>query len=312
MDQNTLKMYLKNVYELEASVYSQKKLVDNVSYHIYNLRQIREKSLLQEETLDDYLDLDVAWVILKSSIASGPMLFFIFLMIKTEINGGLRRTGAFSLFMDWLRNIGWSLLLGLAIGLVIELVIVLVNFCRVRLENSKIKEKNQYIIAENEKNTKNARQKISLLNTELHDVQNQYEKTKDILNQYYSKNIIYPKYRNLVAVSSFYEYFCSGRCSQLEGHEGAYNIFETEVRLDKVICKLDEVIEQLEEIRNNQYMLYSAIKEGNRRIGVLSDQINKAVMSLDNIESHARVTEYYGEITAKNTEFLKWIHILDI
>ena len=78
----------------------------------------------------------------------------------------------------------------------------------------------------------------------------------------YSLDVIFPKYRNIIAVSSFYEYLLSGRCDKLEG---AYNIFESELRMNLIINKIDDVIKHLEKIEQHQYMLYSAIQENNKQ-----------------------------------------------
>lgn len=69
----------------------------------------------------------------------------------------------------------------------------------------------------------------------------------------------------MVMVCSLYEYVCAGRCDALEGHEGAYNLLETEIRLDKIVTRLDNVIEMLGRIQQNQYMVYSAIQDANRQ-----------------------------------------------
>src|SRR5699024_4797839 len=68
--------------------------------------------------------------------------------------------------------------------------------------------------------------------------------------------------------------FCSGRCSTLEGHEGAYNILENEIRLDRIITQFDKAISLLGQIRQNQFMLYSAINESNNRISGLMASVN--------------------------------------
>ena len=57
-------------------------------------------------------------------------------------------------------------------------------------------------------------------------------KTKDLLSELYSQDIIYPKYRNLPALTSMYEYFITGRCDEFAGPHGAYNLYEDEVRKD--------------------------------------------------------------------------------
>ena len=68
------------------------------------------------------------------------------------------------------------------------------------------------------------------------------KETKENLERVYAKNIIYPKYRNLPALTSIYEYYVTGRCEELSGPYGAYNLYEDEVRKDKIISQLNTVI----------------------------------------------------------------------
>lgn len=103
--------------------------------------------------------------------------------------------------------------------------------------------------------------KILFLQSELSQINAFLEKSQEHLQTVYNKNILFPKYRNLVAMCSLYEYICAGRCSTLEGHEGAYNLYETEMRLDQIITRLDKVIANLGAIRENQFMLFSAIQD---------------------------------------------------
>ena len=84
-------------------------------------------------------------------------------------------------------------------------------------------------------------------------------------------------------VSSIYEYLCAGRCTTLEGHEGAYNILELEIRLDRIITQLDRVIENLEAIRANQYTLYSCLKESNRKMDMLLREENRIAASMQHL-----------------------------
>lgn len=97
------------------------------------------------------------------------------------------------------------------------------------------------------------------------------------LEQIYKINIVFPKYRNLVALSSLYEYICAGRCYTLEGPEGAYNIYEAESRFDKIITRLDQVIVRLDAIRDNQYVLFSAMQEVNQKYDRLLDAVQTLV-----------------------------------
>lgn len=42
-----------------------------------------------------------------------------------------------------------------------------------------------------------------------------------------------------------------------------------------IIVKLDKIIENLENIKSNQYMLYSAIKESNKETNRIGQELNR-------------------------------------
>lgn len=115
----------------------------------------------------------------------------------------------------------------------------------------------------------------SLLCQEIEELNKHQTESKTRLSEIYEKNIVFPKYRNLVALSSLYEYICAGRCDALEGHEGGYNIYETEVRLDRIVTQLDMVIARLDAIRNNQFVLFSAIQEINQQCAGILDGVRE-------------------------------------
>ena len=125
----------------------------------------------------------------------------------------------------------------------------------------------------------------------------------------YSMNVLYPKYRNLVAVATMYEYFDSGRCTLLEGHEGAYNIYENEIRLNVILSKLSDILSRLEDIKNNQMTMYNTIKEGNRLTNQLCGNTERLIAQNKTITENTAITAYNSEITAANTEIMKFIAI---
>ena len=127
--------------------------------------------------------------------------------------------------------------------------------------------------------------KTIFLENQKKEVKKKLAISKERLQIIYQKNIIFPKYRNLAMACSLYEYICAGRCTELEGHEGAYNILEAEIRLDHIILQLDKVIAQLEQIRQNQFTLYSAVQECNRRLGLIMGSIREMAVSLNNFYS---------------------------
>lgn len=137
----------------------------------------------------------------------------------------------------------------------------------------------------------------------LKNCKNELIETNNVLKQYYDLGYIYPKYRGLIPVCTIYEYLDSGRCFRLEGHEGAYNLYENELRMNIILNKLNEIIYRLDDISSSQHLLANEIKSSNI-------QINNLCNSLENIESNAELTQYYSKLSAANTAYLKWINFL--
>ncbi len=69
------------------------------------------------------------------------------------------------------------------------------------------------------------------------------------LNDLYNEIGIHPKYRNINAISAFYDFISTGRCHTLEGRDGAYNLYEEQLQESKrenEIKRLEAVIEKLQ------------------------------------------------------------------
>ena len=130
------------------------------------------------------------------------------------------------------------------------------------------------------------------------------KETKENLEKVYAKNTIYPKYRNLPALTSIYEYYVTGRCEELSGTYGAYNLYEDEVRKDKIISQLNTVIANLEQIKQNQYKLYEQVcqiqSNTNRMVWELN-AIKGYVIELTNLTA---LNTYYNGVTALNTRIM--------
>lgn len=196
-------------------------------------------------------------------------------------------------------------LCGVAIGLILD------NMER----NSRMKENqenidyNWKVSQENNKMIQGVNQKIESIRKEISIIVNNRVRTEQILNKYYGLNIIYAKYQGLIPIASFYEYFKSGRCETLTGHEGAYNIYESELRMNVIISKLDIVINRLDEIRNSQYMLYDAINSSNNIAGRMLNTVNNLADNMVEVVNNQQVIAYNSRIAAQNTELLTWLKI---
>lgn len=119
-----------------------------------------------------------------------------------------------------------------------------------------------------------------LIQENLENLRNKYNESSGFLMVAYAKNIIYPKYQNYVAVSTILDYLKSGRCSQLEGYEGAYNLYENESQMKLIVTKLDDVVNAVKQVSQGQFLLAKSIEDSNKRLNILYE---KTIESTKNI-----------------------------
>ena len=131
--------------------------------------------------------------------------------------------------------------------------------------------------------------------------------TSTILEKLYDLDVIFPKYRNMVVMSTILEYLESGRCSSLTGPDGAYNLYESELRQNRIIDKLDTVISQLEQVKENQFILYTEIKKANETVSYIALKASQITDSTKRIEANTAMAAYCAEITATYTTALAYL-----
>ena len=130
------------------------------------------------------------------------------------------------------------------------------------------------------------------------------------LETYYGADVIYPKYRSLPALTSIYEYLITGRCETLAGADGAYNLYEMELRQNTVIAQLNTIISNLEQIRQNQYMLYQELTKLNATIGQIANDIAAIRGYSITLTGLASLNAYYSAVTAQSTSALAFMYAL--
>lgn len=149
-----------------------------------------------------------------------------------------------------------------------------------------------------------AAKKDTFLNLEIDYAKKQLKQLQSGLSKLYSYNIIYQKYHNLVAVSSFYEYLDSERCDALEGTNGVYNLYESEIRANAIITQLNVISESLETIKNNQFLLYQQLNNLNKTLTNISKGLNKCLDELKNINKSCTEISEYAQIIKDNTSVM--------
>lgn len=140
-------------------------------------------------------------------------------------------------------------------------------------------------------------------------------------NQLYATEIIFGKYRDLAAVTSFYEYILSGRCEALDGVNGCYNLYESELRANIIINKLDAIGDSLEQIKGNQYMLYSQLSQINTELNSLNATTTAMLNGIRDtaeiflehstvIAHNSAVSAYYAKLNAEIASSDRYISMI--
>lgn len=266
-----LKNYLKDLYTLEKENYSALNAKANISEKIFQAGQKHSPSKPQYNDKGAVNFLSGIFVY-ALSLAIGAVVGFFALGIITNGNTGAR-IGA---------------IIGAVIGFIICKVVVLGD-----VDNHDKEEDARY---ERESREFEVQRKEELQRLPEYEKAETYINSslyscREALDELYGYDIIFPKYRNLLAISQIYEYFASGRVTELEGPNGAYNLFESELRQNIIIYELNTVINKLDDIRNYQRMTYDAIMESNRLLA--------------NIEQNTAVSAFNSSVIAENTNIMR-------
>ena len=294
MPEKDLEKYIGVVYDMEKSVYNQEKLIEKLKNEIDRLGITK---IAKDAYLSNHITIFSIISIIIGFIVGCVVLAII--MINTDQTD------------KWFIIIFFSIV---SIGMV---RVGIKNLCNIA------KAKRKYIV-EIKYITRELKQK-AILQTQIIALQEKLNESKKTLDYVYSVNIIHPKYRGLVPVSSIYEYLTTGVCDRLGGVDGAYNKYDIETRLDKIITRLDVIVASLEQIKSNQYMLYSAMKDVQNSNQKLYDSIenmsNTLNYSMDRIQelqkqnakqinaalNNSEVIAYNSAITRKELEYRNYV-----
>ena len=180
----------------------------------------------------------------------------------------------------------------------------LVMLLSTRKVNDQYKEYYNYRINEANKQEEEKTRRIKVMEDQyLHLLNWEYAAKQSLLKtivdlgKVYSCDIVYPKYRNFIAMCTMYEYFDSHRCDTLTGHEGAYNIYENELRLNTIVGMIEQLNSRMDVIENNQHVLAEAIRDTNYQLSSLSNQVEQVQLT-------AASAEYSAKVAAENSRYI--------
>lgn len=299
------KEYLKKVLDLELELYQLKRLRANIKNQHNRIQKLVTNSKpaarpTSDTTIGDILSGVFSGLIAGAMIGFALWLFrlIFFLIDKYSLLFfiGVLFT-SFSEIHEAAGRLSTHVILIGLVGAIIGFIVAFLPVVNFRIHKKGLEE--AYDIEEsNRKKLVTAQKKDLDVTSQMYQkCETSIRQTEQILNQYYSLDIIYKKYRGLVPVATMYEYFDAGLCTELTGHEGAYLIYERQLQANIIIGKLDQIIDRLDEIIANQRILAEGIQTSNRMI----DGMSRSVKSM--IQNQA-VNNYYSQISASNSQFL--------
>lgn len=325
MDKNDLKEYLDIVIDLESSVQLQEETIVHLKNEIAQLNNTR---------------IDVVKPVLPQTRSSGKKnvrlgCFFLLVGIPSLISWYLyvvKHIHMMSFFSSVLALIIGGFCTWVGSGCLYEGVFQAAS----DREYNERSERDYFAalakyesdVKQSELLTKQNNIRISAYEHELDIMERCLGETKNTMERVYSANIIWYKYRNLPMLCSIYEYIVSGRTDSLDGKDGAYNMLELEMRLDKLITQMDKVLAKLEAIRTNQYMLYSVVNEFNDKMNTLlcetqrlsqetlsltqtvSEKSEKLVNRIEDLNKKSAIAAYYNQRTATELHYLNRMNYL--
>ena len=300
MERAKLEEYLGKVYYLERLLYEQNSSLNRLYQRLNEMEREKNQPVRTEPTHDtkgDYVNSAVAYG-LMGGIGGVILRFVAAIAIWWKFNSFFGPLISF-------------FLIGAVAGAIYGWFAESKSVAESEERNNKILEYNRQLYEQNNRRVQQINWQMDSIRQEIRVMEQNRNETVRVLNCYYDKNIIYPKYRGLIPVASIYDYFKSGCCDCLTGHEGAYNKFDNELRMNLIISKLDDVLYKLDQIRNSQYMLYDAINYATQNSERLTNTVNVLANNMQSIAENQEVIAYNSRIAASNTEFLTWLEILN-
>ena len=119
------------------------------------------------------------------------------------------------------------------------------------------------------------------------------QSTEALLQILYSFNTISDKYRGFIPASMLYQYINTERCSQLDGKEGAYTLFDQELRKNIIVDKFDTIIFERAKLTETMPYAMNIVEQSESMTDTLA-------RDLGNLASNAAFKQFKIQCAAQN------------
>lgn len=306
----TLKGYLKAVSTLEVQAYNQNRLIARLNY---KAKQLGIKEEYRRPVKPSFIATRLVSLFygLVFSVVLALIVFAISFVILDGKHEGYNmfwggNTYVYTLILH--KSLNWGIGFGIGLFLLVFLFFICNYLSDVKQYYRDMWNYNEAVKADEKRVEYELRVKADI-QLQIKQVQAELYRTRDALTSAYAVGVIHPDYRKIVAVCSLYDYLDKGICNKLTGRDGAYAFYEEELRFQRILDKLDVIIEKLDEIIANQHQIASLIKEGNAAISRIEQQNNRMSATMNSINENSAVTAYNSQCAAKSLSVMESIDI---
>lgn len=293
-----IKEYLYHAKALEANRYTLALSVDKLQSKINSLG--RKKNILMP-TSEARFAFYKFWPAFWSILAFGV---FITVLSGDAISNIISMITVILIFFNSHLLVGFGISLAVALvgGIIVGTISVMVKRSKYKRNLKQYKKD----VDNDEKRVAKEKEQIQALKKQQIELNGEIAKIDSILKKFYSIGVVYPKYREMIPIITLFEYFDSGRCQDLPS---AYNMYESELRQNIIISKLDQALFKLDQIRNSQYALYESIQESNAIADRIYYQSEQMLASNRAIEKNSEIAAYNAKIAADNSSISAYIDV---
>ena len=309
LNYNELLKYMKIVLDMEKNVYVELKSWEELQGHINRLGIMGNFERPQKKNVDGFFDRDEPKVLagLEGAIVPSAAIGNFIWGDGSLLRFPFRSFGHFII----------AIVILLAPIFICSIIVLIRDNTKANKEyNINLDKYNQMIENDKVRVQRELAQK-QYLQTQADTLATMWRTSKEKLDKMYSYDILEEKYRNIVAVASIYEYLKHERTRSLQrvgSDEGAYNIFESEVRLNKIITNTDIIIQKLDVVIENQRELANTMRNAQNSINNLVTSTNnmsaRIQSGMNRLNASVELSNYQQQQTNNELRYMNFMNTL--
>ena len=197
-------------------------------------------------------------------------------------------------------------ILGLGvIAIIIDIIVHNVSIKKVNnklaKDRAKVNESNAIALKKYDVVTQKVKEEKSAYQTRLAYFKKNTDVAESAFQKFVSSGFLYRSYQSIVPICQFIQYLESGRCSELEGPNGCYNLFESELRQNIIINKLDNIEQTLYRMEANQHVMMNTLASIDKTSKELCNVAIDMSKDVANIRGNVEAIKVCSAITASAT-----------